>query len=139
MFCCILLALPESPWVPVHRLTVDPAVIRAANSNLSSERLNMRLGYERFYVTPHTVEEMQCRVCGTKCHVKREVHGPHEFVTAATSVHDVWDVFTCPHRGKAWHDKAVDLAVAIDETPSKRVAALMRMDLEDLLKENGVL
>lgn len=99
----------------------------------------MRLGYERFYVTAQTVDAMRCRVCGTNCQVRREVHGPHDFVMTASRVHDVWDVFTCPHSGKVWHDKAVELAVAIDETPSKRVAALMREDLEDLLRENGVL
>lgn len=99
----------------------------------------MRLGYERFYVTPQTVEEMRCRVCGTTCSVRREVYGPHDFVSAAGRLGDPWDVFSCPHSGKVWHEKAVQLAVAIDETPSKRVSALMRQDLEDLLKENGVL
>jgi hypothetical protein len=99
----------------------------------------MRLGYEVFYVTPQTVEEMRCRVCGSKCNARREVNGPHNFITAVTRVDDMWDVFTCPHGGQAWHDKAVELAVAIDETPSKRVAALMRQDLEDLLREHGML
>jgi hypothetical protein len=61
------------------------------------------------------------------------------FIAPVGRTHDVWDVFTCPHAGKAWHEKAVELAVAIDETPSKRLAALMKQDLEDLLRENGVL
>lgn len=99
----------------------------------------MRLGYERFYVTPGTVEEMRCRVCGSKCHLRRDVHGPHDFISAASTASDLWDVFSCPHGGKVWHEKAVELAVAIDESPSKRLAALMRLDLEDLLRENGIL
>ena len=98
----------------------------------------MRLGYERFYVTPGTAEEMRCRVCGSKCNARREVSGPHDFISAASRASDLWDVFSCPHGGKAWHEKAVELAVAIDETPSKRLAALMRQDLEDLLREHGV-
>jgi hypothetical protein len=99
----------------------------------------MRVGYETFYVIPLTVEEMSCRVCGSKCDVKRDVPGPRQFVSAASSGSGLYDVFTCPHGGKVWHDKALQLAVAIDDTPSKRVAALMRQDLEDLLRENGML
>ena len=58
----------------------------------------MRLGYERFYVMPQTAEEMSCRVCGSKCLVRREVHGPREFITVTQKVHDVWDLFTLPPR-----------------------------------------
>ena len=99
----------------------------------------MRLGYERFYVTPGTVEEMRCRACGTKCNVRRDVSGVDDFVWTVNREGDLWDVFSCPHARKAWHDTAVELAVAIDEIPSKRVAALIRLDLEDLLREHGVL
>ena len=134
------MALPPRNLLYTFRMPLSPC---SSSGRLAAQRcpwrVKMRLGYERFYVMPQTAEEMSCRVCGSKCLVRREVHGPREFVTVTQKVHDVWDVFTCPHAGKAWHEKAVELAVAIDETPSKRVGALMREDLEDLLRENGVL
>ena len=97
----------------------------------------MRLNYEIFYVTPRSAEEMRCRVCGAKCNVRRDVYGPENFVHAIGKINDLWDVFTCPHAGKGWHEQALRLSMAIEETPSKRVAALMQQDLEDILKESG--
>jgi hypothetical protein len=45
-------------------------------------------------------------------------------------------VFSCPHAGKRWHDKASELAERIFETSSKRVKKLMIGDLMDVLGEH---
>ena len=51
---------------------------------------------------------------------------------------DHWhDKFTCPHLEEAWHEQALELVQAIENTPSKRLAELMRLDLEDILRDNG--
>ena len=46
------------------------------------------------------------------------------------------DEFVCPHTDEPWHEKALQLAIAIDDTPSKRLADLMRADLQDILNEH---
>ena len=46
------------------------------------------------------------------------------------------DEFVCLHTDEPWHEKALQLAIAIDETPSKRLADLMRADLQDILDEH---
>ena len=46
------------------------------------------------------------------------------------------DEFVCPHTDVAWHEQALQLKISIDESPSKRLAELMKADLEDLLREN---
>jgi hypothetical protein len=99
----------------------------------------MRLGYEIFYTNPGKVIEMRCRVCGNNCDVKRDVYGPSNFVEAVSRTNDLYDIFTCPNANHNWHVIALKLVVAIEETPSKRMADLMKLDLEDLLKENGIL
>jgi hypothetical protein len=99
----------------------------------------MRLGYEIFYTTPGKVSEMRCRVCGSICDVERDVYGPSNFAQAVNKINDLYDVFTCPIANRDWHAKALNLVIAIEEMPSKRVADLMKQDLEDLLKENGIL
>jgi hypothetical protein len=98
----------------------------------------MHLHYEIFYTTPDTVETKACRVCGTSCDVKRGVYTASNFKEATNKMADLYDVFTCPHAGKDWHEQALKLAQAIDAMPSKRVAALIKQDLQDLLKENGI-
>ena len=46
------------------------------------------------------------------------------------------DEFVCLHTDEPWHEKSLQLAIAIDETPSKRLADLMRADLQDILNEH---
>jgi hypothetical protein len=98
----------------------------------------MHLHYEHFYTTPNTVETKACRVCGATCDVKRGVYTRSNFQEAVNKMADLYDVFTCPNAGKGWHEQAFRLVQAIEATPSKRVAELMQLDLQDLLRENGV-
>lgn len=67
-----------------------------------------------------------------------KVYGAASFAAAVGKKYDLHDVFVCPHAGREWHERALRLVLAIEETPSKRVAELMRLDLADLLAENGL-
>jgi hypothetical protein len=99
----------------------------------------MQLHYEKFFRDPGSTKKMNCRVCGAVCGVEKDVYGPVNFAMAMAKVNDLYDVFTCPHGGKDWHEKALALVVEIERTPSKRIADLMKLDLEDMLKENGII
>lgn len=95
-----------------------------------------RAGFDFFISEPNSADERSCRVCGSRCRVARNVFGPTGFVSAMAKQFRAHDEFVCPHTDEAWHDRALQLAIAIDETPSKRLAKLMREDLDDLLREN---
>ena len=92
--------------------------------------------YDLFIGEVNCGGERQCRVCGTKCRATRNVFGPTGFVSAMAKRFNYHDEFVCPHTDEAWHEQALRLAIGISETPSKRLAELMRADLEDLLREN---
>jgi hypothetical protein len=96
-------------------------------------------GYDVFYTEPDTVDEMYCKVCSTLCDVERSVIGPTGFAESLAMRGHWHDRFVCPHAGKSWHEKALQLAIEIDQTYSKRLAALIRLDLEVILRENGCL
>jgi hypothetical protein len=96
----------------------------------------MENGVEIFFLEPGAAQEMSCRVCDSKCTVRRNVYGPTGFVAAIGKKQKLHDVFTCPHAGEAWHDQARRLQHVIEAMPSKRVAELMRLDLEELLAEH---
>jgi hypothetical protein len=93
-------------------------------------------GYDFFIGEPNSGETKQCRVCGCTCRVVCNVFGPTGFVSAMAKRFTYHDEFVCPHTDESWHDHALRLATAIDETPSKRVAEMMKADLDDLLREN---
>lgn len=95
--------------------------------------------YDVFYTEPNTVDEMFCKVCGTRCEVERGLFGPTSWAEAQAEGGHWHDRFICPHSCKPWHETAVDLYFEMEETPSKRIAELMRLDLEDLLREHGCL
>ena len=98
----------------------------------------MQNGVDVFFLEPGTAQEMYCRVCHSKCDVRRDVYGPTGFAMAVGKKKKLHDVFTCPHAQEGWHDQALALKRAIEETPSKSVAALMRQDLAELLAEQGL-
>ena len=102
---------------------------------LNKELDKMHNGLEIFFVEPGTVETMTCRVCGTTCAVQRDAYGPTSLAMAMAKNKKQHDVFTCPHAGEDWHEQALALIQAIEATPSKRVAELMRLDLQELLAE----
>ncbi|MFQ5913345.1 MAG: hypothetical protein ACE5JS_09190 [Nitrospinota bacterium] len=95
-------------------------------------------GFDFFIAEAGSKGEYHCGVCNTKCEVKRNVYGPTTFAEAMAKTFRYHDLFVCPHRDEKWHEQALNLVQAIEETPSRRVAQLMAQDLEDLLRENGI-
>jgi len=93
-------------------------------------------GYDFFVEEPGLGIERHCRVCGTRCAVSANVLGPTCVAAALAGRSTHHDEFACPHSAESWHRRALDLAMAIDEMPSHRVAELMRQDLEETLIEN---
>ena len=95
-----------------------------------------RKGHDFFIAEPDSGEERYCRVCNAPCKAMGNVFGPTGFVSAMAKKFTYHDEFVCPHTDEPWHQKALQLAVAIDDTPSKRLADLMRADLLDILNEH---
>lgn len=95
-----------------------------------------RAGFDFFISEPNSTDEKSCRVCGSKCRVTRNVFGPTGFISAMAKHFRAHDESVCPHTDEAWHERALQLAIAIDETPSRRLADLMKADLDDLLQQN---
>ena len=98
----------------------------------------MENGVEIFFLEPGTQEEMFCKVCSSKCDVRRNVYGPTSFAMAMGKKKKLHDVFTCPNAGKERHGSAGKLTQEIEATASETVANLKRKDLEKLLDEQAL-
>ena len=94
--------------------------------------------YDTFFETPGSTQEKQCRVCGALCKVERDRSGPTSWAAAMGKIETEYDYFICPNINRPWHEQALELVKAIEATPSKRVAELMKEDLMDLLREQGL-
>lgn len=92
--------------------------------------------YDMFFEKPGEITEKTCLVCGSTCEVKRGQLGPTSWIGAVSHRAVLHDYFYCPHADQVWHQQALELVLAIENTPSKRLAELMKLDLEDLLREN---
>lgn len=86
---------------------------------------------------PDEFDEVTCKVCGKTCNVERSLHGPTSWIDAMTRSGHWHDKFTCPNYQQPWHERAHKLIMKISESPSKRMAELMRLDLEEILHEHG--
>jgi len=94
-----------------------------------------RKGYDILFADPGARADADCLVCGARCRVKRNVYGPTSFVEAVGRKSRRHDAFSCPYSGEEWHERALQLVLAIEATPSPRVARLMELDLADLLRK----
>lgn len=93
------------------------------------------LGYDYFTSAPGEVESMLCRVCAEKMQVRRNVNGPTGFAEAIAGSKHLHDAFACPNSGHDWHDQAIELMEAIDETPSRTIADLIKAELKQVVRE----
>jgi hypothetical protein len=93
-------------------------------------------GYDTFFEKPGEIQEHNCMVCGSLCSVQRNQLGSISWASAMAHKSTPHDYFYCPHIDEDWHTQAEALVQAIENTPSKRVAELMKLDLEDILKDN---
>ena len=90
-----------------------------------------------FYITkPNKKEEINCRICGTKCDVKRGVKGPTNVASAIGGLKFEHDFFSCPHHEEEWHHRACRLVEELEDTLSKSVRELIKQDLDEILEEN---
>jgi hypothetical protein len=96
----------------------------------------MKQGYDVFFEKPGEVSERICRICGEQCIVKHDQSGPTSWGGAMAHKSTVHDYFYCSHTQEDWHNQVLALVEAIENTPSKRLAGLMKLDLEDILREN---
>jgi hypothetical protein len=92
--------------------------------------------YDYFVAEANSGEDRECLVCGSECRASRNVNGPTGFITAMSKRATRHDRFVCPNTDEAWHQKALRLKIAINETPSMRIAKIMKYDLQDLIQEN---
>ena len=86
-----------------------------------------------FVADPGTEATVLCRVCKSECEVTRDAYGPTSLASAMAKKHSAHDIFACSHVGEPWHEQALRLITAIEESPSARVAELMQQDLDELL------
>jgi hypothetical protein len=94
-------------------------------------------GYDVFYEAPGVIDERVCQVCGSVCDVERNRLSSTSWAGAMAKVKTLHDYFYCPHCEEDWHEQALELVQTINTTPSKRLAALLRQDLDELLNERG--
>lgn len=97
-------------------------------------------GYDVFFEEPGAYEDKTCRVCGEKCLVKRNQLEPVSWATAVGLIKIPHDYFYCSNSDQAWHQKALEIILKIEETRSDRLIQMMKLDLNDLLskKQNSI-
>ncbi len=95
------------------------------------------VGCNIFSEEPNTVKEMFCNICGTRCEVEHNRLGSTSWSESMAGKSHLHDRFACPNNSKIWHDQALELYMEAEQTASQRLAALIRLDLDDLLCENG--
>ena len=94
-------------------------------------------GYDFFVAEANSGEDRVCLVCGEECLASRNAYGPMGLVSAMSKRSARHDRFVCPHADEEWHKKALRLKIAIDETPSMRIAEIMKSDLAFILPERS--
>ena len=85
---------------------------------------------------PGTTETRYCGVCGVECVIERNVNSPTSWAGAMTGHKWLHDVFRCSHYGSEWHNAAHKLTKEMMATTSKRLRALIELDLDELVIEN---
>ena len=96
----------------------------------------LRHGLDYFTSSPGTTDQKRCLVCSSACRVKREIYGPTGWAAALARRPVRHDAFACPHADESWHREALDLVLARDQMPGKRVATLIQADLDELLQRH---
>ena len=86
---------------------------------------------------PNIFQSVYCPVCGTLNTVKRNQVGPTNWASAVAGIESLYDEFDCPYFNEPWHAEAVELQQKLEETTSKRVRELYRLDLEEILAAHG--
>ncbi len=97
----------------------------------------MRIPHTAIYHRPPgSNETVNCMVCGTECELRQNVEAAGNWMMAMQKKTRIYDVYSCLHLKAEWHEQAAYLYQAVDDAPSPRVAALIQLDLDDVLKAN---
>ncbi len=88
--------------------------------------------YDLFFTAPGEVGQIACKICRTTCTVHRDRYGPTGFAAAMGGLSRKHDLFECPNKDLGWHQQALRLVIELETTPSPRIAALMKKDLEEI-------
>jgi hypothetical protein len=97
--------------------------------------MQLRIAHTAIYHrAPGTTDHVQCMVCGTDCAVSRNVETAGNWGMAMAKRTRRYDVFACPHLKEEWHERAAYLYKAAQDERSPRLAALIRLELEDVLR-----
>jgi hypothetical protein len=95
-----------------------------------------KLADTQCYYSPDTgtVEgPVHCGVCGTQMSERRNCYGPRGFAMAMMGSKSHYDEFTCPHRGEMWHKQVIDLRKLAKETPSSKLEAIFKEEIDGIL------
>ena len=95
------------------------------------------VGCNIFSEEPNTVKEMFCNICGTRCEVEHNELAPPVGRSSMAGKSHLHDRFACRTTAKFGMTKLLELYMEAEQTASQRLAALIRLDLDDLLCENG--
>lgn len=79
---------------------------------------------------------MWCRACGSVCHVDRNKMEPTGFAEAMGGRGHLHDHFYCANSGAAWHNQAVRMIEALEDSPSPSIQQMMQKDLDALLTQH---
>ena len=85
------------------------------------------------FQSPGAYESMNCRICGDKNNVKRNINTPTSFAESMAKRSHYVDMFSCSNNDKKWHQHAMALSTYISEIPSKKVKDLVQMELDEVL------
>ena len=80
------------------------------------------------FIVECSEEKRDCKVCNEEMQVERNI-----LYTARGGSKIPRDRFTCKHSDEQWHKQVLALRMEIKDTPSKGLAALMEIDVKDVL------
>lgn len=78
-------------------------------------------------------EEVLCGVCGDVMDESRGHYGPRGFAQAMGGGKSPYDEWICPNRPEKWHQQVVAIRMAMNDTPSAKVALIMAEEVGEIL------
>jgi hypothetical protein len=104
------------------------------------ESFSYHKGWDSFMPDADTVDHVACKVCGSKCDVKRNVSGPRSFVEAMGQKagqemrkDNPHDHFFCPNAGFPWHDQALAILMEALHTSSAVLTKMLQDEAKQLV------
>jgi hypothetical protein len=80
-------------------------------------------------------ETVHCGVCGDAMVEKRDCYGPRGFAQAIGGGKSKYDCFNCPNAEEMWHRQVVVLRNKADQSPSAKLANMMRDEANEILTD----